>query len=305
MAGDATVLVTGAGGYIGRHIVTALLDRGARWWPSDRAARVPGGLGVDPRATVLGVDIFDADGASYEALHPPTSSCTSPGRRASTTARPPHVATVRTHHRSLTRLVAEGLVALTVAGTMHEIGYHEGEIDADTPTHPQTLYGVAKNALREALEVDCAAVRSRPVAALLLRLRGRRGQQLDLHQDAQAAERGDLDLPLHHRREQVRPHRGPRAGRPDRGGRFAVAGDGHRRLLLRTPESLAHRAGRSSPSAGSTSGSSTAPSRPPVGVRPPRGRRDVIRRIMAPPAESPGAVAGPARMHVRTSHTAD
>lgn len=34
-------------------------------------------------------------------------------------------------------------------GTMHEVGFYEGSIDDNTPCHPETFYGIAKNALRE------------------------------------------------------------------------------------------------------------------------------------------------------------
>lgn len=36
-------------------------------------------------------------------------------------------------------------------GTMHEIGYWEGSIDENTPCNPASLYGIAKNSLRQAL----------------------------------------------------------------------------------------------------------------------------------------------------------
>ena len=36
---------------------------------------------------------------------------------------------------------------------MHEVGYFEGKIDENTVTNPMSLYGVAKNALREALTI--------------------------------------------------------------------------------------------------------------------------------------------------------
>ena len=36
-------------------------------------------------------------------------------------------------------------------GTMHEVGYWEGPITADTPCAPQSQYGIAKNALRQSL----------------------------------------------------------------------------------------------------------------------------------------------------------
>ena len=37
---------------------------------------------------------------------------------------------------------------------MHEVGYWEGEINEATPTHPRSMYGIAKNALREAARLE-------------------------------------------------------------------------------------------------------------------------------------------------------
>ena len=36
---------------------------------------------------------------------------------------------------------------------MHEIGYWEGAIDENTPANPTTLYGIAKNSLRQSIDV--------------------------------------------------------------------------------------------------------------------------------------------------------
>jgi dTDP-6-deoxy-L-talose 4-dehydrogenase (NAD+) len=46
-------------------------------------------------------------------------------------------------------MVKGGLRQIIVMGTMHEVGYWEGEINDKTPTHPTSLYGVAKDALRK------------------------------------------------------------------------------------------------------------------------------------------------------------
>ncbi len=42
---------------------------------------------------------------------------------------------------------------MCVMGTMHEIGFIEGCINENTPCAPQSLYGIAKNALRQATEL--------------------------------------------------------------------------------------------------------------------------------------------------------
>jgi dTDP-6-deoxy-L-talose 4-dehydrogenase (NAD+) len=55
------------------------------------------------------------------------------------------------HYNFLEELIADGLPHLAVMGTMHEVGYWEGEITEHTPCNPQSLYGIAKNALRQAV----------------------------------------------------------------------------------------------------------------------------------------------------------
>lgn len=42
---------------------------------------------------------------------------------------------------------------MLIMGSMHEVGYFEGQIDENTPTNPISLYGIAKNALREAVQI--------------------------------------------------------------------------------------------------------------------------------------------------------
>ena len=108
-----TVLVTGAGGYIGRHVVTALLERGLDVTALDLRLD-----GVDERAQKVSLDLFSGDDLAK-------------------------------HAHLIENLYAGGLKHLAVMGTMHEVGYWEGAIDESSPCNPASLYGIAKNALRE------------------------------------------------------------------------------------------------------------------------------------------------------------
>ncbi|MGH4139663.1 hypothetical protein [Clostridium sp.] len=50
-------------------------------------------------------------------------------------------------------MISGGLTHLSVMGKMHEIGYWEGPIDENSPTNPSSLCGIAKNSLRQAIEL--------------------------------------------------------------------------------------------------------------------------------------------------------
>ena len=70
------------------------------------------------------------------------------------------------HYRFLMNMARAGVGQIAVMGTMHEVGYWEGAITADTPCNPQSLYGIAKNALRQGLALSLAPM---PVAFQWLR----------------------------------------------------------------------------------------------------------------------------------------
>ena len=62
-----------------------------------------------------------------------------------------HMKDLSSHVQFLNHMIDGGLKYLTVMGSMHEIGYWEGAIDENTPCNPMSMYGIAKNALRQEL----------------------------------------------------------------------------------------------------------------------------------------------------------
>ena len=137
------VLVTGACGYIGRHVVAALCERGAEVTAVDfRAAE------IDPRAKLLIRDIFDGSPAIYEELGRPDVCLHMAWKDGFIHNSPAHMDMLSAHNLFLRTMVEGGLKHLAVMGSMHEIGYWEGAIDEHTPCNPSSFYGIAKDALR-------------------------------------------------------------------------------------------------------------------------------------------------------------
>lgn len=143
------VLVTGAGGYIGRHVVAALLDAGADVVTVER----PGsGRSLDARvAHQVEGDIF-ADTDRVLADAGPVDVLVHLAWEAGFVHNSPvHMLRLSDHVRFLDAAVASGVGQVAVLGSMHEVGYHHGPVDETTPTEPLSQYGIAKDALRRSL----------------------------------------------------------------------------------------------------------------------------------------------------------
>ena len=141
-----TILVTGAAGYIGRHVVKTALDMGYSVIASDFAFK-----GVDERAEFCDLPIFSGDKNIYNTLGRPDVCIHLAWRDGFRHNASSHMKDLSSHVTFLNNMVSGGLPALTVMGTMHEVGYWEGAIEEDTPCNPQSQYGIAKNALRQSL----------------------------------------------------------------------------------------------------------------------------------------------------------
>lgn len=145
------VLVTGANGYIGRHVVKALLDKGAHVVACDIVT-----ADVDKRSECQNINLFDLpEGNIYERLGCPDVCLHMAWRNGFVHNAPTHIGDLSAHYEFLTRMIDGGLKQLAVMGTMHEVGYWEGAIDENTPCNPISMYGIAKDALRRAMILYC------------------------------------------------------------------------------------------------------------------------------------------------------
>ena len=137
------VVVTGASGYIGRHVVDALIKMHHEVIAVDMINK-----GINTDATFLSLDIFSDD--IYNKLGRPDACIHMAWKDGFNHASDAHMSMLSKHYASIKNMIDGGVKYLSVMGTMHEIGYYEGCVDENTPTNPLSMYGIAKNALREA-----------------------------------------------------------------------------------------------------------------------------------------------------------
>lgn len=140
------VVVTGAGGYIGRHVVKALLNLGHEVVAVDLFTD-----GIDKRAEIANVNIFSGDNDIFSRLGKPDSVIHMAWKDGFVHNSNAHMDNLSAHYVFLRNLIDAGCKRISVMGTMHEIGFYEGKIDENTPCNPLSQYGIAKNALRQAL----------------------------------------------------------------------------------------------------------------------------------------------------------
>jgi len=142
------ILVTGANGYIGRHVVKWLLDNNYSVLATDICLDR-----VDNRAQKKIINIFE-DEEEFLNIFKNIDVCIHLAWRNGFVHNSlTHLQDISKHYEFLKKISKVGIKNINVIGTMHEIGYWEGEVTEKTPTNPISLYGIAKNSLRQSLNI--------------------------------------------------------------------------------------------------------------------------------------------------------
>ncbi len=146
MSNTKKVLVTGAGGYIGRHVVKTLLDMGVNVLAADIYTDL-----IDERAIIINQDIFSGDKDIFFKTGSPDVCLHMAWKDGFIHHSDAHMMCLSKHYEFIKNMIDGGLKHIAVMGTMHEVGYYEGAIDENTPCNPISMYGIAKDALRRSL----------------------------------------------------------------------------------------------------------------------------------------------------------
>lgn len=142
------IVVTGANGYIGSHVVKELLDFGHNVIAVDLKHD-----NVDKRAQTFDTDIFDESIDFFNEWNQPDAIIHLACKDVPVHNSLWHIESIPKNLKFLKNLIDSGLKQVITVGSMHDIGYFEGAIDENTIPNPQTFYGVSKDTLRRLLEI--------------------------------------------------------------------------------------------------------------------------------------------------------
>ena len=143
------VLVTGANGYIGRNVINYLLDSNIDVVAVDISLNKI----ISEKVKKIEINIFENTDYLFSNLENVGTCIHLAWRNGFVHDSITHLEDISLHYKFLKKIHEFGIKNINVIGTMHEIGYWEGEVDNDTTTNPISFYGIAKNSLRQSLKI--------------------------------------------------------------------------------------------------------------------------------------------------------
>ena len=144
------VLVTGANGYLGQGICQELIKKGFTVVGTDFSDDH-----IEKKCIIKCANIFEIEDP-YNYFGKPDVLIHLAWRNGFVHNSNTHIEDLPKHYDFLKKFIDAGISKVAVLGSMHEIGFYEGSIDESTPTNPQSLYGISKNALRQLIELECS-----------------------------------------------------------------------------------------------------------------------------------------------------
>ena len=143
------VLVTGANGYLGQGVVKQLLDDGVTVIATDLFNE-----NIDTRAIIKSGNLFEMEDP-YTYFEQPDVVLHMAWRDGFVHNANSHIEDIPRHYAFIKKLIDAGVKKVAFMGSMHEVGFFEGSINENTATHPMSLYGIAKDSLRNMVQLLC------------------------------------------------------------------------------------------------------------------------------------------------------
>lgn len=141
------ILITGANGYIGQHVVDKALQKNHEVVCVDLMPF------SNNKIQSIKMNFLEKAGdlSLYNILGSPDVIIHMAWQDGFNHQSDAHLMNLPAHYTFIKNMIDAGCKSISIMGTMHEIGYHEGIVDENTPCNPLSLYGIAKNALRQSI----------------------------------------------------------------------------------------------------------------------------------------------------------
>jgi dTDP-6-deoxy-L-talose 4-dehydrogenase (NAD+) len=147
------VLVTGATGFIGRHVVPALLKQGYEIVAVARDPKKMQSMSWKSNVQFIACDIHDPNLKSEKVFGIPDVLIHLAWPGLPNYRNISHIEkTLPADHRFIHKVVFSGVKQVMVTGTCFEYGMQNGMLNEDAQTAPENPYGLAKDTLRKLLE---------------------------------------------------------------------------------------------------------------------------------------------------------